>query len=307
MNLILLPFLACTTRSIKLDVGEDSVITETSEGLTQDDDQNDDSDDNWWNNEENDDDDDWGDNWNDNDEDSEDNQGEDDWGDNWEDDSDGDGLPDQLEEELGTDPNNEDTDEDGVSDLEELYQGTDPTNPDTDGDGESDSTDEDNGDDGWDWDEWDGWDDDQDDQDDQDDNDWNDNDSQNNPFEGQHDAYFEMYNQNGNVMCESPMSLYVTSDDELFSSGECSTPNGLLLSFEHDAILGQLNNYGQGYSYTTLNGQVELTVPNGQVFSAPAYGECVDEQSYIYIYLYWDIQLQTPNGIRNFTGVLFTY
>ena len=48
-------------------------------------------------------------------------------------DSDGDGLSDRYELEIGTDPYNPDTDGDGLSDGEEvLKRGTDPLNPDTD-------------------------------------------------------------------------------------------------------------------------------------------------------------------------------
>ena len=43
-------------------------------------------------------------------------------------DSDGDGLPDQQEEELGTDPDATDSDGDGWDDGEELDEGTDPAN-----------------------------------------------------------------------------------------------------------------------------------------------------------------------------------
>jgi len=60
-------------------------------------------------------------------------------------DSDGDGLPDDLEEQIGTDPNNPDTDGDGYDDGTEVEAGTDPLDPndhpgntrptDTDGDG----------------------------------------------------------------------------------------------------------------------------------------------------------------------------
>lgn len=56
-------------------------------------------------------------------------------------DSDGDGLRDDEEEDLGTDPNNPDTDGDGISDGDEVANGTDPLTPepedpvDTDGDG----------------------------------------------------------------------------------------------------------------------------------------------------------------------------
>ena len=53
-------------------------------------------------------------------------------------DSDNDGLTDEEEENLGTDPNNADTDGDGLSDGEESTLGTDPSNADTDGDSLSD-------------------------------------------------------------------------------------------------------------------------------------------------------------------------
>jgi hypothetical protein len=50
-------------------------------------------------------------------------------------DTDGDGVPDDVERDLGTDPNNPDTDGDGLPDGEELRYGADPLDPDTDDDG----------------------------------------------------------------------------------------------------------------------------------------------------------------------------
>lgn len=60
-------------------------------------------------------------------------------------DSDGDGLTDEEENNLGTDPNNPDTDDDGLSDREEvnIYL-TDPFNADSDGDGFLDGVEVDN-------------------------------------------------------------------------------------------------------------------------------------------------------------------
>jgi len=48
-------------------------------------------------------------------------------------DSDGDHLPDYIEIEMGTDPENPDSDEDYLNDIEEVYLGTSPLNWDTDG------------------------------------------------------------------------------------------------------------------------------------------------------------------------------
>jgi thiol-disulfide isomerase/thioredoxin len=50
-------------------------------------------------------------------------------------DSDGDGLSDEQEQELGLDPASPDSDRDGLLDGEEVEQGLDPLSPDTDGDG----------------------------------------------------------------------------------------------------------------------------------------------------------------------------
>ena len=53
-------------------------------------------------------------------------------------DTDGDGLTNDEEAEIGSDPNDPDTDDDGLIDGEEVFLGTDPTNPDTDDDGATD-------------------------------------------------------------------------------------------------------------------------------------------------------------------------
>ena len=50
-------------------------------------------------------------------------------------DQDLDGLPDYIEEQIGTDPLKADTDDDGLSDYIEVAIDYDPTNPDSDGDG----------------------------------------------------------------------------------------------------------------------------------------------------------------------------
>lgn len=69
-------------------------------------------------------------------------------------DTDGDGLTDDVEEQLGTDPLNPDTDQDGLDDYEEVYEGedgyvTNATSSDTDGDGLSDHEEVIKGEDGY--------------------------------------------------------------------------------------------------------------------------------------------------------------
>ena len=57
-------------------------------------------------------------------------------------DTDGDGLTDEEEQQVGTNPGYPDTDHDGLSDYEELkVKKTDPLSPDTDGDGVKDGDD----------------------------------------------------------------------------------------------------------------------------------------------------------------------
>jgi outer membrane protein OmpA-like peptidoglycan-associated protein len=61
-------------------------------------------------------------------------------------DSDGDGLSDEYEKEIGTDPMNPDTDDDGLLDGEEVNEyKTDPLDPDTDGGGIKDGVEVNNG------------------------------------------------------------------------------------------------------------------------------------------------------------------
>ncbi|HZX12763.1 MAG TPA: thrombospondin type 3 repeat-containing protein, partial [Candidatus Nanoarchaeia archaeon] len=45
-------------------------------------------------------------------------------------DSDGDGMPDEMERQMGTNPLKQDSDNDGFDDLYEVQHGTDPMNPD---------------------------------------------------------------------------------------------------------------------------------------------------------------------------------
>lgn len=61
-------------------------------------------------------------------------------------DSDGDGIPDSVEAELGTDPNSPDSDNDGVNDSVEVMIGLDPLSGDSDGDGLPDGQEDDDGD-----------------------------------------------------------------------------------------------------------------------------------------------------------------
>ena len=92
------------------------------------------------------------------------------------DDSDGDGIPDVVEEELGTDPNESDTDGNGLDDLKELENGNDATNDDTDRDGVQDGADTDKN---------------------------RNNNSDWLIFEGNYNGYFELWSYNGNRLPDS--------------------------------------------------------------------------------------------------------
>ena len=199
----------------------------------------------------------------------------------WED-SDGDGIPDEVEEEIGTDPNESDTDGDGLDDLEELENGTDPTNEDTDGDGVPDGSDPNN------------------------------NNGNNDPnsselliFEGSYNGYFELWPYNGNhPVCESPANIIVDNAGHIESTGNCTTQNGGALSFNHQ---GTMNFVGQqwGGIEADISGSVDITTPSGQTLAASIYGEGYAEPYYTWLYMAWDVELQTPNGPRWFTGYVY--
>ncbi len=61
-------------------------------------------------------------------------------------DSDGDGIPDAYEEQIGTDPHSKDSDEDGIEDGAEVIMDLNPLSDDTDGDGTPDAQEDDDGD-----------------------------------------------------------------------------------------------------------------------------------------------------------------
>ena len=203
------------------------------------------------------------------------------WEEEWED-SDGDGIPDEVEEEIGTDPNESDTDGDGLDDLEELENGTDPTNEDTDGDGVPDGSDS------------------------------NDNSENNDPnssdwlmFEGSYNGYFELWPYHGNqAVCQTPIGIAIDDGGQIESIGSCPTPSGGTISFDHQ---GSLSSLGQQWGGTTadIGGTVNVTTPSGQSLTAPMYGEAYVEPYYTWLYMAWDIELQTPNGPRWFTGYVY--
>lgn len=239
-------------------------------------------------------------------------------------DVDGDGLTNDEEADAGTDPRNPDSDGDGVEDGAEVENNTDPLNPDTNGDGIIDGDEDNNGngipdsletneDDSGGEDDWD-WDPSEDGSSDPNDPwDWGEPEGIETNFEGSYEAYFEMYNSNtGYHICDSIFDLEIDANNVLSSSGACTTVNGRVLQFDLNGDIYSDENYGYGYGYGSgysyAEGSVVLTVPNGQQSSSWFWGECYDDSQYTWLNLYWNIEVQRPNGSWTYySASLYSY
>lgn len=88
----------------------------------------------------------------------------------------------------------------------------------------------------------------------------------------------------------------------------CSTSNGsqLQISF-HGQIIDHFQDSDSSYGYAQSEGQVLIGVPSGDLFEFFFYGESSYEGEYVWSYLYFDIEIQTPNSTRYYYGTLYTY
>jgi hypothetical protein len=222
-------------------------------------------------------------------------------------DSDNDGLTDTVEDGAGTDPNNPDTDGDGLTDGEETYYGTDPLNPDTDGDGVTDGDENSNGTDPLDglaedtgvW-------------------DWGEPTVDASQLAGTYNVTFTFTNAlTSYVLCQSNIAVTLQPNGSLNINEPCITPNGTTLAIEQSFqvynVIDYSGQYGYGstYIYGYLQGDVDVTVPSGAVFtSAGQYyssGSISNYNGTKTISLYWSVEIQTPSGLRTYQGSVYSY
>ena len=126
-------------------------------------------------------------------------------------------------------------------------------------------------------------------------------------FEGEYETYFSLYNANtGYVVCEEYVGFVIDSDDTFIQSFSCTTSNGQQLSFDLEGEVISGGYPSSGYVYGYAQGEVNMNVPSGDVFSSTLQGECYTGAEE-YIYLYWTQNIQTPSGNRTYTGYLYSY
>jgi hypothetical protein len=85
------------------------------------------------------------------------------------------------------------------------------------------------------------------------------------------------------------------------------TPNGYQLNISLIGNLIDTNFYQDtNYIYRQSEGIVFIEVPSGDIFESRFYGESHMEENYIWTYLFFDIEIPTPNGSRYYQGYLYT-
>lgn len=152
-----------------------------------------------------------------------------------------------------------------------------------------------------DWDE-DDWDDEKPD----DDEDWDDEDIDEDGDEslgGQYQGNFELYTQNYQLLCDNTFVVEITDNsqpaaDTLYSFGDCQAPQGFTLEFE---ITGELDYYAS--EKADIEGEVTLFGPNGNPTTTTWTGLCYDYNGMV-MDIEWEMEVQTPNGVRTQYGFL---
>ena len=208
-------------------------------------------------------------------------------------DTDGDGLSDEDEWYLGTDPENPDTDGDGLSDGEEIHYGLDPLNPDTDGDGLLDGDDlpTNGSDDLWGWDNSGG-------------------NSQGGDFSGTYNMHLDLFDaQSQYPICSDAWILTVEDDASFWTGGDCVDAAGLNHAMTIEGVFEDASYYPGSptgipsagyylYGDGLLNQSVSFTVD----------GECYNNGNGDSIFLYWEIAGYDAAGnfIHHF-GMLSSY
>ena len=128
-------------------------------------------------------------------------------------------------------------------------------------------------------------------------------------LDGDYEGFFEMYNMQSNqLLCQTEYAELSFNEENIVGNAPCETPNSsqLDVSFSGSTMDGSRGSNSQ-YAYAQIEGQVLVEVPSGDVFDSSFYGESQSEGGYIWTYLYFEIEIQTPNGARYYSGSLYTY
>lgn len=100
--------------------------------------------------------------------------------------------------------------------------------------------------------------------------------------------------------CEAPFEIELLDGDILYSAGDCEVQAGQQtrsMSYVFQGELDETGNYA---------GEVSLTKPNGNQDLASFSGACTQTESTVQINIYWNMTVTTPNGEREYVGVLQT-
>ena len=140
-----------------------------------------------------------------------------------------------------------------------------------------------------------------------DDEDWDPNDDiaedGNESLAGQYQGEFELYTQNFQLLCDSTFDVVITDNtqptpDTLYSFGDCQAPQGFTLSFE---LSGELDYYAS--EKANIEGDVTLFGPNGNSTTTTWTGLCYEYNGFA-MGIEWEMEVQTPNGMRTQYGFL---
>jgi hypothetical protein len=124
-------------------------------------------------------------------------------------------------------------------------------------------------------------------------------------FDATYDVLLYVHNSSsGYVICNEAVSITIQNDD-LSNSVSCTTSTGLQLTYDLRGTTGSVYDSGEGYGYGYPEGEVDLTTPAGTTITADLFGECYNG-SFLAMYMWWEHEVQTPSGPRNYGGYLYT-
>ena len=128
-------------------------------------------------------------------------------------------------------------------------------------------------------------------------------------FSGDYEGMIYMYNQQtGFSICEGNGVVSIDSDEIQTGSGSCLTSTNLNFEMIFDGLVYDYSTYQSYYgAYGALEGDVEIIIPSGDAYITNYYGDCYAEPYYSYMSMYWEVEILTPNGPRQYSGYFYTY